>query len=179
MLSLLQWDIKIPQTFKFVTAAFNFIIVASYLKFNITIMCRYKIMKQSLWKTNYQSSYTCIFIYISVILKSIYFFLYKFHTFGFILKKYATVVTDMHFSSQYTITKLCLTHAHSLYAVLTGDWCLAIKHDHRSWQNYLQPKRTHTFDYHNSDCLSDNRCFLLLCGLNLYFLLKFRGHAVA
>jgi hypothetical protein len=42
--------------------------------------------------------------------------LVKLCSFGFILKRYAT---DMHFSSQYVITIVCLAHAHSLYAILT------------------------------------------------------------
>jgi hypothetical protein len=79
---------------------------------------------------NYQSSYSFIYLYIAITLKLIYIFLDKVHTFGFILKKYAN---DMHFSSQYMITKACLTHAQSLYsyAVLTGVWCLEMKHDHK------------------------------------------------
>jgi hypothetical protein len=44
--SLPQWDIKIPWIFKFVTAVFSFIILAPFLKFNFSTMCRYKIMKQ-------------------------------------------------------------------------------------------------------------------------------------
>jgi hypothetical protein len=55
------------------------------------------------------------------------YFLVKFHIFVFILKKYATVTTNKHFGSQYVITKVCLTHAHSLYAVLTSVWCLEMK----------------------------------------------------
>jgi hypothetical protein len=65
---LLQWNIKFSRTFKFVTAAVNFMIVA----------------------------------------------------------------IDMHFISQYVITKAYLTHAHSVYAVLTGVWCLEMK-DERSF----------------------------------------------
>jgi hypothetical protein len=45
-LSLPQWDIKIPWTFQFVIAAFNFIIVAPFLKLSISTVCHYKIMKQ-------------------------------------------------------------------------------------------------------------------------------------
>jgi hypothetical protein len=59
-------------------------------------------------------------------------FLVKFCTFGFILKTYATIATDMHFSSKYVTTKICLTHTHTLYAVLTGVRCLEMKHDHRT-----------------------------------------------
>jgi hypothetical protein len=33
------------------------------------------------------------------------YFLIKFRIFGFILKKYVTVATNKHFSSQYVITK--------------------------------------------------------------------------
>lgn len=46
LLSVSQSNIKIPRKFKFVTAAFNFTIIAPYLKFNIKIMCHYKIVKQ-------------------------------------------------------------------------------------------------------------------------------------
>jgi hypothetical protein len=118
------------------------------------------------------SCYIKIYIYI-------FFFLVKFHTFGFILKKCATVATDMHFSSQYVIRKVCLTHAHSVYGILTGIWYLEMKHDHRSWQNHLQSKHTHvwllqhfTMTLYSSDCLTDNRRFFLPCGLNLYFLIS-------
>jgi hypothetical protein len=45
-----------------------------------------------------------IFIYIAVTLKFIY-ILANFCTFGFILKKCATITTDMHVSSKYVITK--------------------------------------------------------------------------
>lgn len=44
--SLLHWDTKIPQTFKFVTAVFSFVFVPPSLKCNITMMCRYKTVKQ-------------------------------------------------------------------------------------------------------------------------------------
>jgi hypothetical protein len=90
-------------------------------------------------KTNYQSPYMCIFINIDVTLKFIYIFLVKFHTFGFILKKYTAVITGMHFISQYVITKVCLTHAHTLYAVLTGIWHLEMKHNHSKWVAKLLP----------------------------------------
>jgi hypothetical protein len=64
--------------------------------------------------------------------KFIYILLVKLHTFGFILKKYATAATDMYFSSQYVNTKACLTNAYLLNAVLTGVWCLEVKHNCRS-----------------------------------------------
>jgi hypothetical protein len=60
-LSLLQWDIKIPQTFKFVTAAFNFIIVALFLKFTISTMCHYIIMKQEVSEKPIIRVHTSIF----------------------------------------------------------------------------------------------------------------------
>jgi hypothetical protein len=106
------------------------------------------------------------------------YFLVKFW-FGFILKKYTTVATNIHFSSQYMIKKVCLTHAHSLCAVLTGVWCLEVKHNCRSWlTKQLQPKYTLScliiVTLHSSDCLVDNRHFLLPHGLNLYFLRKFK-----
>jgi hypothetical protein len=41
-----QWDIKIPLTFKFIAVAFNFIIVSPFIKFSISTMCCYKIVKQ-------------------------------------------------------------------------------------------------------------------------------------
>jgi xanthine/uracil permease len=68
-LSLLQSGIKILQTFKFVTAAFNFIIVAPYLKFNISTMCHYKIMKQKVSERPIVRVH--IFIYIAITLKFI------------------------------------------------------------------------------------------------------------
>jgi hypothetical protein len=45
--------------------------------------------------------------------------------------------------------KACLTHAHSLYAGLTGVWCLEAKHEHRSWLTEPPPASAHTdiFDY--------------------------------
>jgi hypothetical protein len=54
---------------------------------------------------HFYSHYINVYIY----------FLVKFCTFGFILKKPAT---DMHISFQYMITKACLTHAHSVYTIL-------------------------------------------------------------
>jgi hypothetical protein len=45
-LSLPQWHIKFPWTFKFVTAAFNFIIFAPFLKCNVSIMYNYKSIGQ-------------------------------------------------------------------------------------------------------------------------------------
>jgi hypothetical protein len=51
---------------------FDFISVAPFLKFNISTMCHYK--TKSLWKVNYQNSYTYIFIYIAVTLNFLYFF---------------------------------------------------------------------------------------------------------
>jgi hypothetical protein len=45
-LSIPQWDKQNPGTFKIVTAAFYFIIVAPFLNFNISTTFRYKIMKQ-------------------------------------------------------------------------------------------------------------------------------------
>jgi hypothetical protein len=44
VLSLPQWNIKFPKVFKFVTAAFNSVIIASIEKVNISALCRYKIM---------------------------------------------------------------------------------------------------------------------------------------
>jgi hypothetical protein len=72
-------------------------------------------------------------------LRATVFFLVKFRTVGFILKKYTTVATDMHFSFLYVITKSCLTHAHSVYAILTSVWCLEMKHDHRNWLTKAPP----------------------------------------
>jgi hypothetical protein len=66
------------------------------------------------------------------IISTLRIFLVKFRIFGFIFKKYPTVATDMHFSSQYVIIEARLTHVPSAYAVLTGVWCLEMKHDHRN-----------------------------------------------
>jgi hypothetical protein len=62
---------------------FNFIIVASSLKFSISTMCHYKIMKQKV-----SSSYTCMYIFLlcSRYIKVYIYFLVKFCTLGFILK---------------------------------------------------------------------------------------------
>jgi hypothetical protein len=56
----------------------------------------------------------------------------KFGTFGSILKKSATVATDFHFRSDYVITHICVSHADSIYVILTGAWCLEVKHDQNS-----------------------------------------------
>jgi hypothetical protein len=45
ILSLPQRDINIPRTFKFVTAAFNYTIVAPSSKFNISTSCHCQIIK--------------------------------------------------------------------------------------------------------------------------------------
>jgi hypothetical protein len=97
-------------------------------------MRHYKIMKQKVSEdqlSEFIYEYMYIHLYSHYIKVYIYFFA-KFHTFGFILKRYATATTDMHFSSQYMITKLCLTCARSLYTALTSIWCPEIKHNHRS-----------------------------------------------
>jgi hypothetical protein len=143
-------------------------------------MCCYKIMKQKL-SEDQLSAFICLYFHLySCYIKVLYIYsLVKFHTLGFILKKYATIASDICVSSYCVITKLCLTRAHSLYSVLTGICCLEMKHNHRSWlTNNLQTKRTlpvwlfwhFTMIYCSYDCLIDNRCFLLPCGLHLYFL---------
>jgi hypothetical protein len=150
-LSFPQWDIKIQisQTFKFVTVVFNFIIVAPFLKFNISTKLCYNIMKQKVTERPIIEFIYLYFHLYSHCIKVYIYFSVEFRTFGFILKKYATFATNVHFRSQYMITKECLTHAHSLYAVLTGIWCLEMKHGHRSWLIKLPPAWTHThmFDY--------------------------------
>jgi hypothetical protein len=60
-LSFPQRDTKISRTFKFFTAAFNFIIVAPLLKFDNSTMCRYKIMKQKVSKRPIIKAYIGIF----------------------------------------------------------------------------------------------------------------------
>jgi hypothetical protein len=110
-------------TLKFVTEAFHFIIVAPFLKFDISTMCHYRIMKPKVSERPiirvHISMY--IYIYMAVILKFIYIFSkilsFWFHSHAF------------HF--EYMINKVCLTHSHSLYTVLPGVWCLEMKH-HRS-----------------------------------------------
>jgi hypothetical protein len=54
------------------------------------------------------TAFTCKFIYIYIYI----YILVKSCTLSFILKKCAIVTTDMHFSSEYVITKACLTHVH-------------------------------------------------------------------
>jgi hypothetical protein len=118
--------------FKFVTAAFNFIAFAPFLKYNISIMCHYNIMGQKSSERPIIRLHVPVFYFsIAITLKFTY-FLVKFCTFGFILKKSATVATDVHFHSDYVISHVCLSHAHSIYAFLTNAWCLETKHDHNS-----------------------------------------------
>jgi hypothetical protein len=64
----------------------------------------------------------------------------KFRTFGFILKKSTTVAIDFHFHSDYMISYACLSHAHSIYTVLTVVWHLEMKHDHSSLLANLSAK---------------------------------------
>jgi hypothetical protein len=47
--------------------------------------------------------------------------------------------------------RACLTHAHSLYAGLTGIWCLEMKHDHRSWLTKPPPASAHTHMFADYD----------------------------
>jgi hypothetical protein len=127
-LSLPQWDFKFYGTFEFVISAFTFIFVTQFIKINISTTWPNKIMEHRLLITNYRSSHTHTHTYTYFHLHSHYInvsiFFIKFRTFDFILKNYATLATDMHFSSQYMISEMCLAHIHSLYAVLTGRWCL-------------------------------------------------------
>jgi hypothetical protein len=112
--------------------AFNFITVAPFLKFNISTMCYYKIMIKKYLKNQLSEFMYLYFHLYSLYIKVYIYFLVEFCTFGFTLKKYTIVTTDIHFSSIRVITKVCLTHVRSLYAVLTSVWCLEMKHDHIS-----------------------------------------------
>jgi hypothetical protein len=128
-LSLLQWNIKISRTLTFLSAAFNFIIVAHFLKFNYLKHVSFQNYEtRSLGNTNNH----CFFIYIAVKLKFTYMFFITIPNFWLYSQKYGAVATDMHFSFHYVVTKACLIHALSVYAVLTGVWCSETKHDHRS-----------------------------------------------
>jgi hypothetical protein len=71
-LSLPQWHIKIPQTFKFVAVAFNLIIFAPSLKCNISAICHYKIMEQKAYERPIIRLH--IFISIAIALKFIHIF---------------------------------------------------------------------------------------------------------
>jgi hypothetical protein len=134
-LSLPQWYIKFPQTFKYVTAAFNFIISAPFLKCNISIVC-YKIMEQ---KAS-ERPVIRLFISVAITLNFIYFFS-KIQYFWLYSKKSAS---DFHFHSDYMISYICLSHSHSIYAVLTDVWWLEMKHDNSSPLTNLSRKNTHS-----------------------------------
>jgi hypothetical protein len=140
-LSLSQWHIKVPQTFKFVTTAFNFIIVALFLKCNISVMCHSKTMEHKASEIQLSDFTYLYFHFYSHYIKVYIYFLLEFCTFGFILKKSAT---DFHFCLDYMISCVCLSHSHSIYAVLTCLWYSEIKHAHRSSLTNLSCKHTHT-----------------------------------
>jgi hypothetical protein len=55
---------------------------------------------------------------------------------------YATVATDMYFSSQYVITKACLTHAHSLLSA----WPVS---NIQTWSQKLTHKPTPSLNTHS------------------------------
>jgi hypothetical protein len=121
---------------------FNFIIVPLFLKFNNSTMCCYKIMKQSLWKTNYQSS---IFIHIAVTLKfiyvcvcvcvcvCIYIYIYILKNILWPLFSIRTPLLPLPICDHKGMSDSCT------YAVLTSIWCLEMKRDHRSRQTKLPP----------------------------------------
>jgi hypothetical protein len=139
-------------------------------------MCCYKIMrKKSLKDQLSEFIYLCFHLH-SYYIKVYIYFLVKFHTFGFILK-YTTLMTGIQFSLQCMIIKACVTHAHSVYGVLTGVWCLEMKQNRRNWQitsslnTHVWLLRHFTMTYYSSDCLIDNRP----CGVNLYFLCKLKA----
>jgi hypothetical protein len=69
---------------------------------------------------------------------SFLYMLVKFHTFGLILKKSATVTPDFHFRSDCVISYIHLSHVRSTY----GVWCL-MKHDHSSWLRKLSNTHSH------------------------------------
>jgi hypothetical protein len=84
------------------------------------------------------------FIYLHSHLYSLYikvyiYILVKFCTFGFILKKYTTFATDMHFGSQCAITKVCLSHALLVYAVLTSVLLLSLTFSSSSELTFCSP----------------------------------------
>jgi hypothetical protein len=94
-------------------------------------MYRYKNMKQNVSEDqlskfiylyfNLYSNHIKVYIYIYIYL------LVKFHTSGFILKKYATVTTDMHVSSQYVITDHKGMSDSCIVTICSPDWCLVFR----------------------------------------------------
>jgi hypothetical protein len=89
-------------------------------------MCCYKIMKQRLFERPVLRVHIRVFsIYIANILKFMYIFVVKFHTFVFIFKKYTT---SMHFISPYVIKK----YDSCTLTVCIPDWLLVseMKHDY-------------------------------------------------
>jgi hypothetical protein len=85
--------------------------------------------------THNRDKLTFYFFYSHYIKVHKYIFIEKSILLALFLKSTTTVATVMHFSSQYMITKVCLTDAHSPYAVLIGVWCLEMKQDHRKNPN--------------------------------------------
>jgi hypothetical protein len=94
-------------------------------------MCHCKIMKQNISERPLSEFIYLHFHFIAIALKFIY-IISKISYFWLYSQKYTIVSTDMHFSFQYMIIKTCLTHAHSVYAVLTGIWCIEMTRDRRS-----------------------------------------------
>jgi hypothetical protein len=85
-------------------------------------MYYYTIMEQKECLKDQLLDFMCLYFhfYNHYIEVYIYIFLVKFRSFGIILKNPATVSTDFHFCTNYMISHLCLSHAHSVYVFLTG-----------------------------------------------------------
>jgi hypothetical protein len=75
-----------------------------------------------------------------------------------------------------TWSYVCLSHAHSIYIVLTSIWCLEMKHDCSSWLTKLSGENTHSQPglLRHCGCLIHKQSFLLPCWLKLYSLCKLK-----
>lgn len=81
----------------------------------------YKIIKQTFWKTNNQEFINLYFHLYSYYIKG-NIFLVKSCTFGFILKKCASVTTDMHWHSE-NLPELCA------FTIWSPDQCLVLRNE--------------------------------------------------
>jgi hypothetical protein len=107
-------------------------------------MCHYKLWNKNSLKGQL-SDFTCLhFHFYSHYIKVYIYFSVKFCTFGFILKKSATLATDFHFHSDYVISYVWLNHAHSIYAVFRSV-VLGMQHDRNSrWLTKLSSINTNS-----------------------------------
>jgi hypothetical protein len=136
-LSVPQWGIKISWTFKFISMAVNFIIVALSFKFSTSTTCHYKIMKQKVSERPVIRVHISVFfIYTDITLKFIYFF-------SKILYFWLYSQKVCHFHHWHIFQFLIRDHKgmpdSCTFSICSPDRCVEMKHDHKSWLTKLPP----------------------------------------